>query len=140
MKTDGYRIRSDSYAVYELVKKLGSSITIPITQFDMSTQESFVIEAILQCIPIPAIWVQEDAKGWRHPVKGEHVINALYKFIVQGEHLNCTRDTDLHGKTYDNLKNTLKLRLDATVITIHLMSEVNTYDANAIMNIVDAIA
>ena len=99
------------------------------------SQISRVIETILLGLPLPIIWADHFGKDF---FANGHIISAYKEFKISGMSiLNITGLCSFaQGLNYDTLDGYLQRRLDETIVSVKLLTSVNTMHTKQIKELV----
>lgn len=133
----------NTYNLSTLIKWWGAKLIVP--EYQRSYQWTLIkasefVDSILRGLPVPSLFFYDDSDNNRFlVVDGQQRLKSLYKFIVKKEFngkpfkLKGNIHPDWIDKTYDDLKDIEKDRLDDSLMNITLMRQLAPDDGQSSM-------
>lgn len=123
---DSLLIRSRSLTVHEVLRRIekGTFVMDPEFQRDCiwpEEKQSRLIESVLLRIPLPALYLAEDAEGRMVVVDGLQRLSAFKRFVDDRFRLRLEDRPELDGKRFSDLRPKLQNRIDDCFLTLHTM-------------------
>ena len=122
---DSLMIRTDSRSVHEVLRRIekGQMVLTPDFQRDFvwsELQQSRLIESVLMRIPLPVMYLAENADGKLVVVDGLQRLTTFWRFV--NNDLALTLDqSELKGRRFRDLDMRLQNRIEDTSLTLYVI-------------------
>ena len=119
-------IRNQTRNVHDVLRRIdqGHYIMNPDFQRDFvwdETRQSKLIESVLMRIPLPVIYLAEDANGDMIVVDGLQRLSTFRAFVDGNLRLRLIQRPELHGKKFDDLPARLQNRVDDCNLILYVI-------------------
>lgn len=122
---DSLLIRSEARTIFEVVRRIGQKFFIMDPEFQRDfiwdvERQSRLIESVLMRIPLPVIYVAEDAAGKLVVVDGLQRLTTFDNFLNNKTRLSLS-NKELNGKLFKELSPKLQNRIEDTQLILYLI-------------------
>ena len=123
---DTVLIRSESRTVADVLRRIsqGRYVLNPEFQRDFiwtDLQQSKLIESVLMRIPLPVLYLAEDAEGRMIVVDGLQRLSTFNRFVAEDLALRLSDQTALDGKRFAELSPRLQNRIEDCNLTLYII-------------------
>lgn len=123
---DSVLVRSDHRTVHEVLTRIekGSFVMDPEFQWDFiwpEYKQSKLIESVLMRIPLPSLYLAEDAEGRMVVVDGLQRLSTFRRFVSDGFRLKLGDRPELDGKKFSDLSPKFQNRIDDCSLILYTM-------------------
>ena len=119
-------IRNENRTVHDVLRRIdqGHYIMNPDFQRDFVwdvTKQSKLIESVLMRIPLPVLYLAEDAKGDMIVVDGLQRLSTFHAFVGGNLRLRLNQQPELHGKKFGDLDARLQNRIEDCNLILYVI-------------------
>ena len=123
---DSLLIRPDHRTVHDVLRRIrnGSFIMDPEFQRDFiwpEDKQSKLIESVVMRIPLPVLYLAEDAEGRMVVVDGLQRLSTFSRFVNDGLRLKLGDRPELDGKKFSDLSPKLQNRVEDCSLILYIM-------------------